>query len=222
MRIVGYISAVALILIAVHGAANAQILGCGSTAVTNGGNLAVCPAGDGETFALNNAVITLTILDITGLPFVGIPRCDFYLIDCDPTMDLLLCDGSNSSNADFNTDANGMTTISGTISASGCADGLRIVVFGEFIPDPTTNCITDLCVPIAIRSVDLDNMDGLEIVNLVDLATIADAWPPNPYSMCVDFNQDGTVGLQDLAFFGFHFENPAHICDTPACSSTVR
>lgn len=52
------------------------------------------------------------------------------------------------------------------------------------------------------KTVDLDG-DG--IVALVDLATFALSFPPNPYNFCVDFDCNGIIGLVDLAIFAIHW-----------------
>jgi hypothetical protein len=191
----------------------AQVDLCGSSATTNGGCFRICPAGDWIGLVDIGAEISVTVIN-NGFPVPGISRCDFWLIDCDPLNDLTLCGGSLSSNADFNTDAAGQTTISGPTAGGGCADGLSVVVQGIIIPDPT-NCLVPLCLPIVVRSADID---GDLLVNLVDLSIFAGSFPPQPYDLCCDFNCDGVVNLVDLGFFANHFMNPQmHVCVVPVC-----
>jgi plastocyanin len=49
------------------------------------------------------------------------------------------------------------------------------------------------------------DIDGSGQIDLVDISLFAQAFPPNPYDFCVDFNCDGAIGLVDLANFAIHF-----------------
>jgi hypothetical protein len=172
--------------------------------------LFVCPAGDTPSFAEQGWSIDIWVRSFGGIPIPGIPATDFWVIDCDPLGDASLCGGSASSNADAETDANGKTTMSlTTLVGGGCADGMTVVVQGSTVLDTLSNCTTVVCFPIWVRSPDIDG--NLE-VNLVDLSFFAMAWPPNPYDACADLSIDGTVNLQDLSWFAFHFGPPGHTC----------
>lgn len=182
---------------------------CGPTATSAAGSVLICPAGDA---GLLSTPIMVRVIDPAGAPVPNIPRCDFWLIDCDPLNDMILCVPSvMSTNAATDTDACGDTQMLGPISAGGCADGLSVVVQGQIIQDPLTGCTTDLCLPFAIRSPDIN---GDLMVSIQDLAIFAQSYPPQPYSQCVDLNGDGTIGLQDLALFAAHF---GHSCVVPVC-----
>jgi hypothetical protein len=168
-----------------------------------------CPWGDTETFAEQGFMLAFTITGFTGDPIPGIPASDFWLIDCDPVLDLTLCAGSASSAADSATNGAGQTTMSnGTLKAGGCADGLSPVVQGFILEDPNADC-NQYCFNIHVRSPDLD---GSLVVNLVDLAIFSGCFPPRPYDTCCDLNCDATVNLQDLARFALHFGPPGHSC----------
>ncbi|UCH84480.1 MAG: hypothetical protein JSW50_01960 [Candidatus Latescibacterota bacterium] len=189
--------------------APAQIVDlCGSTAMSAGGCLVTCPEGDGYRLSDIGATIQVTVV-YQGEPVPNIPATDFWLIECDPVDELILCGGSQSASADGPTDAAGQTTISGTIAAGGCAESLALIVQGVLIYDPSTNCETILCLPIKARSPDL-NLDL--VVNLSDLALFAVPFSSGVYDACADFNCDQKVGLQDLSTFAFHYGPPGHSC----------
>lgn len=179
---------------------------CKSTAVVGGAGdfcVMVCPAGDGDQMSTQGATITITVLDGSSAPIAGIPATDFYVIDCDPILDMTLCGGSSSSNATAATDEFGVTTMEGDIAAGGCADGLSVVVQGFVITDEPA-CTTPTCLPILIRSPD---MNGDLVVNLADFSAFGLAYPPNTYAKCADFNCDLAVNLQDFSTFGLHYQH---------------
>lgn len=177
---------------------------CLSTASAPGGCVFVCPGGDGQTLAARGTVIDVTILGDNGDPIPNIQASDFWFVGCDGNMSL--CGGSACINADGPTDSNGHTTISGTIGAGGYAEGVNVVVMGIVIgcPEPT-------CLPITVRSPD---MDANLVIDIVDLALFAPHYtsPPKPYNTQADFNCDGYVDILDLAMFAFHYGPPAHLC----------
>jgi hypothetical protein len=205
---------VATTLLLVAGVASAGIIDpCNSPATFNGtlpACLFVCPQGDTDSFAVQGFTLSFIINDLGGAPIPDIPGTDFYMIDCDPVLDLTLCAGSASSAADSATNGNGQTTMSnGSMSAGGCADGISVVVQGFILQDPNDNC-NDYCWDVKVRSPDIN---GDLVVNLVDLALFAACFPPQPYDPCCDFDCNATVNLQDLARFAFHFGPPGHQCN---------
>jgi hypothetical protein len=150
-------------------------------------------------------------LDINEVPIPNVPAADFWLIDCDPGDAVTLCGGAASSDADSGSNATGMTTMSLTgLAGGGCTDGMALVIQGFVVQDSLTNCATVFCCPIALRSPDIN---GSLIVDLVDLSLFATSFPPNPPDPCCDMNVDGSVGLQDLSLFAFHFGPPGHVCN---------
>ncbi len=181
---------------------------CEPDATSDGGCLFVCPGGDGQRLDEVGATIDVSVI-YNGVPVAGIPFNDFWLLACDPLDDLVLCGGSQSCSADGPTDADGHTTISGTIIAGGCANGLGVVIQGIVIYDKATSCTTVLCLPILARSPDVD---GDLVVGLTDLSIFAASFNQEPYNECVDFDCNGTVGLTDLALFAQHFGPPGHNC----------
>ena len=72
-------------------------------------------------------------------------------------------------------------------------------------------CPQPTCLPITVRSPD---MDGNLAMDIVDFALFAPHYtsPPKPYNPQADFNCDGMVDLLDLAMFAFHYGPPQHRC----------
>ena len=173
--------------------------------------LFVCPQGDTESFTNQGWWISLyiSVANNNG-PAGGVPGQDIWLVGRDPVNNIVLCLGSQSSNADAPTDLDGNTTISNsTLAGGGCGNGLAVVIQGWVISDPATGCTTDKILPINVRSPDLD---GSMLVDLVDLSMFATHFPPHAYESCSDFNLNGVVDLQDLSRFAAHFGPPGHRC----------
>jgi hypothetical protein len=87
---------------------------------------------------------------------------------------------------------------------------MALVIQGYVVADSLTNCTTDFCCPINLRSPDIN---GDLLVDLIDLSIFAAEFPPNPYGPCSDLNDDGAVDLIDLSNFAFHFGPPGHACN---------
>lgn len=179
--------------------------------------LAACPQGDAASFIDQGWYISLTILDGAGGPIPGIPATDVWIVDCDmANNEILLCGSSQSSGADSLTNSLGQTTMSRTsLAASRCGayngsdDRIVVVVQGEILLDPATECSTPRCLEVGVRSCDLSG-DG--IVNLIDLTGLAEGFPPNPYDPCADYDCSGTNDLVDVSEFAIHFGPPRHSC----------
>lgn len=174
--------------------------------------LLICPAGDTDSFCQQGWYVRIQVIDTAGQPVPDVPADDFWFVDCDPINDLCLCGGSASSAADSITNAQGYTTMcNGTISGGGCipVEGLAVVVQGFTILDAGPPCVDVTCLPIPVRSPDIN---GDCLVNVQDLGLFAANFPPNPYGLCPDLNCDGLVNVQDLGLFAFHFGPPGHTC----------
>ncbi len=162
----------------------------------------ICPEGDGPTLAEAGAIITLTYTDLPGgQPLSGIGPawspggCNGGIVWCgaDPTSDGL-------------TDANGQTTVSGSLAGG----GYDTEVYWRMGGIPLPFC-SEQYVPLVLVSPDI-NADL--VVALADLALFAVGYnsPPKPYDPRLDFNGDGAVYLADLAIFAVHFGPPGHAC----------
>jgi hypothetical protein len=49
------------------------------------------------------------------------------------------------------------------------------------------------------------DLDWNGIVNIVDFAIFATAWPPGPYMFCADYDCNGIINIVDLALFAAHY-----------------
>jgi hypothetical protein len=199
------ISLLIVCFLLVAGVAESGIIdSCQSTAVFNGALpecYFACPDGDTESFAQAGFSLSFRIVDSWGNPIAFIPATDFWLIDCDPARNLVLCAGSASSNADSSTNVHGRTTMSvTTLAVGGCANGLSPVVQGYVLGCPA------YCFDVRVRSVD---QNGDLQVNLQDGMLFAVRYPPMAYNECADFNCDGRVSLADLARLARHY---GHVC----------
>jgi hypothetical protein len=100
-----------------------------------------------------------------------------------------------------------MTTFStGKLAASGCADGISMVVQGFVILDSDLGCSVVQCEPVDVRSPDIT---GDMVVDLADLSLFGDGYPPMPYDPCGDIDASGITNLPDFARFGQHWD---HTC----------
>jgi hypothetical protein len=201
-------------LLLVAGIATAGIIDpCGAPVVYNGVQpecYFACPQGDTDSFLTNGFSFAFTIKDGSGNPIANIPGTDFWMIDCDPVANLVLCAGSASSGADSATNAQGKTTMGlTTLSVGGCATGLSPVVQGFVLGPPPTPC-SPYCFNIKVRSCDLN---GDLKMTLPDLSIFASYYPPQAYNTCGDFDCNGTVALPDLSRFAFHYGPPGHQCN---------
>lgn len=179
---------------------------CNSTASSAAGNEFACPQGDGDLLSDNGLTISVTIHDNTNAPVPGIPAADFWLVGCNDL--LVLCGGSGSINATGATDANGQTTIAGSIAAGGCDSGVRVVCQGIVLG--SGGACQPLCLPIAVASPDQKNPQGGGpdlLVSLSDLAYFATGYtsPPKAFNACLDFAAPyGSITLADLAKYSSH------------------
>jgi len=178
--------------------------GCWSTVTPVGfpAAIAVCPAGDGQTLADVGARIDVVTRDPQGNTVGDIPALDIWILGCGERD---LCWAARASNADAPTNAQGETTISGSIAAGGMHAGVSVYL-QAIVVLAQPGCTEPECLALELRSPDID---GDLIVDLVDLSRFAMSWPPHAYSAQADFDFDGEVGLLDFAFFAAHF---GHAC----------
>jgi len=195
-------------LLLVAGIATAGIINpCGAPVVFNGTLPAcyfACPQGDTNSFLTSGFWFAFTVKDILGNPIANIPGTDWWMVDCDPSADMVLCAGSASSNADSATNLLGKTTMSLTsMAVGGCVDYIQPVVQGFVLQNPSSvpPCQA-YCYNIRVRSCD---MNGDLKMDLVDLSNFAAKYPPNAYNKCADFDCSGAVNLQDLSRFSIHY-----------------
>lgn len=172
-------------LLGLSGLATAGVPDAGlSTAVAAGsGTLLITPAGNGNTIGGIGATITVTVVDGTGTPIAGYPFQDIY-VDDSGTAEISLCQGGSV--ADFNTNAAGVTTISGGVSGGGWTqNGLQVYLAGVAIGS---------ALGINANSPDIT---GDLVVNLGDVGQFAIDFTGG-YAFRSDLQFDGVINLGDL------------------------
>lgn len=215
------------------GNANSGIVdACKSSVTAAAGVVLVCPLGDGDALTApvggGNSQITLTVRDNANVGIAGIPATDMWLVGCNDA--LLLCGGSQGSNADAVTDATGLTTFSNEPIAGGCDTGLYAVVQGVIIQDSGT--CQPKCLSIAARSPDYKSAGapgpapcGGDLkcpdskVTNADFSWFVTHYPTgaNPgatYLACADYAAPlgSPIGLADFSKFTVHFAGAGHKC----------
>jgi hypothetical protein len=164
--------------------------------------LLICPSGDGPTLAEIGATIEVFVFDYSGTAVQGMPAEDFWIQRSMPPN--TLCGGSQSSAADAPTDANGRTTISGSVAAGGFFGDETYVIAAGWAVQAPPECHSPL--PLVLVSPD---MNGDLIVDSVDFAIFASSFPPSAYAKEADMDGDGTVSVVDFGLFGLHWR---HTC----------
>jgi hypothetical protein len=165
--------------------------------------------GGGDQLSDLGADISVVARDNTGTGIPNIPAADFWVIGC--TDGLVLCGGSAAVNADSVSNANGETTITNVLRVGGCDTGLQVVIQGTVV-DQTGNCGTPLCLPIDVKTTDVN---GDLVSNIQDFSLFGQAFPtalipvPDPFEPCMDYDCSGgpVLGLVDFSIFAQHFEN---------------
>jgi hypothetical protein len=178
---------------------------CQSSATTPGGTLLACPAGDGPTLFDIGATIDVTVLGCTGDPVQGIPGADLWIIPQDyPGGGYSLCDGSRSSDADYATDNDGHTTMSGAVAAGGYfGSAVYVVVEGSIVDGPA--CPHPEPLALTVVSPDM-NADGT--VDILDFGLFGNYYASGTDPRA-DFNGDGQLDSLDFSDFGNHY---GHAC----------
>ena len=145
----------------------------------------ISPDGNGETFAGTGIAIRVYLRNCQNAPIAGIPRERILLLN--PA--LCVCPGGNV--ADHDTDANGFTEFSGTIRGGGCVNRLTVSADGVSLGS----------IPVKINSP--DEWIGSCYVDSDDVSHMGYVLHPNPYHICFDFNESGTVDASDLAYLAW-------------------
>jgi hypothetical protein len=200
---------------------------CKSTVTANAGIVLVCPFGDGDLLSAVGSTVTLTVKDAADVGIEGIPTTDMWLVGCNDG--LLLCGGSQGSNADLATNSSGVTTFTNEPIAGGCDTGLYAVVQGVVIQEVGT-CLPK-CLPIQTRSPDYKSAGapgppacGGDLKCPDSKVSSADfgwfvthytyAGHPGSYIACADYVAPfgGVLGSGDFAKFVLHFSGAGHKC----------
>jgi hypothetical protein len=205
---------------------------CKSTVSGAAGIGLVCPLGDGDMLSSFGSTITLTVRDNTNTGIPGIPATDMWLVGCNDG--LLLCGGSQGSQADLATNASGVTTFTQEPTAGGCDTGLYAVVQGVVIQQ--AGSCQPLCLAIQMRSPDYKSSGapgppacGGDLKCPDSRVTSADfGWfvthytytgHPGSYIACADYAtpfETGGAGSilrsGDFSKFVFHYSGAGHKC----------
>jgi hypothetical protein len=187
---------------------------------TDPGVALLCPHGDGEM----NTTVYFSIVNTCSPPGVPSPPVEWEDIHMwtagagpcglQDSMAVYTCGilGVTAWRADADTDGYGNTTISCTPCGYGYTEEYRLMVQVRDVVIPQGG---DTCLPIAVRSPDID-LDG--DVDLVDYSLFGAQFGMSDSGYVIwdrcDLNADGSVDLVDLGLFGSHF---GHSCDD--CSS---
>jgi hypothetical protein len=180
-------------LLGLAGLASAGVpdAGLSSSSAAGTGTLLITPDGTGDTLASIGAVVTVTVVDGTGTPIAGYPFQDMYLDDAG-TAEISLCQGGST--ADGNTNAAGVTTISGGISGGGFTQsGLQVYLAGVAIGEA-----------LGINAVSPDNNGDL-VVDLADFGEFGEDFGLG-YAFRSDYDSDLVTNLGDFGFFGTAFD----------------
>lgn len=167
-----------------------------STAASASGCLQVVPNGTGDTLASKGLTVTVTVRDAGGFTIAGYPFQDVGLADNAGGADVTLCTSGWLASA--NTNAAGVTTITGVGFAGGSTQGgMRATVAGVRI----TN---GLALDIDVVSPD---MDGDLDVDLIDLSAVPTGFAARflngVYNFQSDYTCDGSENLLDVVEYSF-------------------
>jgi hypothetical protein len=164
-----------------------------SSAVAAGsGTILAVPSGAGDSIGSIGATITVTVLDASGAAIAGFPFQDIYVDDIG-NGDLSLCQGGST--ADANTNASGVTTISGTIGGGGFTQaGLGVYLSGVAINGTSISIDVNSC----------DTSGDLK-VDLVDLGDFASDFTGGVYNFRSDFDFNAALDLADVGRFAQFF-----------------
>jgi hypothetical protein len=162
-----------------------------STATSAGGVALITPAGLGVTLASAGATVSVTVRDANTDPIPGYPFQDIWLDDAG-NGDIALCQGGSV--ADGNTDANGETTISGTIAGGGWTQsGAQVYLAGTPLAGPTLAIDFNSC-----------DINGDLVVNVGDIGDFAIDFADPDFEFRSDFIPDGVINLADIGELALH------------------
>jgi hypothetical protein len=145
----------------------------------------ITPGPDGETLAENGITIRAYLRDCEGRPMVGVPAdsvflSNTYLCSCYP----------GGTSADGPTDSLGCATFTGTLRGGGCWDELYLGV----------GCTIVAEVPVKTNSPDITFVQPCH-VGLDESSNFGFNVYLGRYTICYDFNEDGSLDAADYAQF---------------------
>lgn len=166
-----------------------------STASSAAGCLRIVPDGTGDALSSSGLTVTVTVRDGNGNPIAGYPFQDVNLVDNAGGADVSLCTTGWAASA--NTNASGVTTITGPGFGGGSTQGgMRVSLAGTIVTGGLG------LLPIDVVSAD---MDGNLSVALLDLSAVptgfAARFQNGVYDFESDYNCDGIENLLDVTKF---------------------
>lgn len=161
-----------------------------STASSAGGVVMITPAGTGGSIADAGATITVTVLDAGMLPVANYPFQDIY-VDDPGNGAIYLCQGGST--ADFDTNNNGVTTISGIISGGGWSTTTQVYISGTPLAGPD----------LALGFNSPDNSGGDLSVDIGDFSAFGIDFGGVAFRS--DLVYSGAVDIADFSVFGLSF-----------------
>lgn len=167
-----------------------------STASSASGCLQVVPNGTGDTLSSKGLTVTVTVRDGNGDPIAAYPFQDVGLADNAGGADITLCTSGWLSSA--NTNAAGVTTITGVGFAGGSTQGgMRATVAGVRI-------ISGPALDIDVVSPDMNGDLQVQILDLSAVPTgFAARFLNGVYDFQSDYTCDGTENLLDVVEYSF-------------------
>jgi len=157
-----------------------------SSAVSAGGTVLITPASTGGSIADAGATVTVTVQDAGGLPVPNFPFQDIWLGHNGDNA-IALCQGGST--ADVNTNAAGVTTISGVIGGGGFSLTTQVYINGT--------PLTQAPIAVALNSPDIT---GDLVVEIADFSAFGQDFGTTAFRSDLVF--DGTVDLADFSRFG--------------------
>jgi hypothetical protein len=143
----------------------------------------IAPGPDGETLAENGITIRAYLRDCQGRPMVGVPADSVYLSNT-----YLCACFSGGTAADGPTDSLGCTKFTGRVRGGGCWNELYLVV----------GCTIVAEVPVKTNSPDITFAQPC-LVGLDESTNFRQHVIWGIYSICFDFNEDGSLDAADYA-----------------------
>jgi len=181
-----------------------------STASSPAGCVSISVDGTGTAIGAAGMTVTVTVRDGNGDPVVGYPFQDVWLGDNAAGTEITLCNGGSTAAA--NTNASGVTTITGAIAGGGTTNvgnggGMQVYLAG--VP------LNGAGLPISASNPDLNG--DLQVTTGGDLQPVpggfANLYLNAGYDIEDDFNCDGTENLLDVTrFAGQWAANPPVQC----------
>lgn len=149
----------------------------------------ITPQSTGNSIASVGGTVTVTVLDFSSGPVANYPFSDIY-IDDDGTDEISLCQGGSV--ADANTNASGVTTISGLIGGGGFATQSNVWIAGTKLTGPALD--------LGFNSP--DNTGDL-VVDIADFSNFGLDFGGAAFRSDLVF--DGIVDIADFSKFGLTF-----------------